>query len=193
MSNGYLFFDTETSGFPPKGAYGMKNTSWAVQYGMITTDEHFNVENEVALMVKRPEWGGKIHPGAYGVHGISEERANEFGVREQLAAHIFHELSVNRRIACHNVAFDRKFAEGMIRFHFGVDMKEQFDGAMCTMLSTVDFCKLPKKRGQGWEWPKLEELHTILFEETFDGAHDALADVRAMVRCAKELRERGIL
>ena len=196
MTSGYMFFDTETSGFKPKKgtAYGTQGTAWAVQYGIAVTDDDFNILERVSLMVKRPEWGQKISAGAYGTHGISEDVANQFGVREMLAGHIFHELMQGRRLIAHNLNFDRYFAEGMLNFHFGVDVSKQFDEGLCTMLATTEFCKLPKKRGFGYKWPKLEELHRILFDgENFADAHDALADVEATVRCAKELKRIGVL
>lgn len=56
---------------------------------------------------------------------------------------------------------------------------------ICTMLSTVNFCAIVNSRG--FKWPTLSELHEKLFGEGFDGAHDALADVRATARCFVEL------
>ena len=52
---------------------------------------------------------------------------------------------------------------------------------ICTMKTTTYLCKLPGYRG--YKWPKLEELHHHLFGTGFDGAHDALNDVRATARC----------
>jgi hypothetical protein len=36
------------------------------------------------------------------------------------------------------------------------------------------------------------ELHKFLFEEEFDGAHDALNDIRATRRCYNAMKERGL-
>lgn len=57
------------------------------------------------------------------------------------------------------------------------------------------YCELIQP--DGWKIPKekfwLEELHKKLFGHVFDGAHDALADVSATVRCAKELVAMGYI
>lgn len=45
----------------------------------------------------------------------------------------------------------------------------------------------------GFNGPILQELHNHLFNEDFDGAHDALADVKATARCFFELKRLGIL
>ena len=60
------------------------------------------------------------------------------------------------------------------------------------MATTTEFCQLPG-RYKNYKWPKLEELHRILFKEEFDGAHDAMGDVKAMVRCFFELDRLGVI
>ena len=57
------------------------------------------------------------------------------------------------------------------------------------MRSSTDYCKLPG-RGFAWKSPKLSELHRFLFDEYFDGAHDALIDVEATGRSFFELVKR---
>lgn len=58
----------------------------------------------------------------------------------------------------------------------------------CVMKPMVDICKLPKPGGhQSWhtdlyKWPKLIEAYRHCFNEEMQGAHDALADVRATAR-----------
>jgi DNA polymerase III epsilon subunit-like protein len=51
--------------------------------------------------------------------------------------------------------------------------------------------KLPGKYGR-YKWPKLAELHQVLFGEPFEGAHGALADARACMRCYFRLTELGV-
>lgn len=45
--------------------------------------------------------------------------------------------------------------------------------------------KLPRNK-----WPTLQELHTFLFGVGFEGAHDALVDVRACAKCYWEIQRR---
>ncbi len=66
----------------------------------------------------------------------------------------------------------------------------------CTMKAPgiMEFCKLPWGNSKTrLKWPKLKELHQILFDEPFADAHDALADVKATRRCYYELMARGII
>lgn len=54
------------------------------------------------------------------------------------------------------------------------------ENAMKNGVKVLDagICKLPGQYGD-WKWPKLTEAYQHAFGKTFDGAHDALADVRA--------------
>ena len=61
--------------------------------------------------------------------------------------------------------------------------------SICTMRTSTDYCKLPG-RGFAWKSPKLSELHRFLFDEYFDGAHNALVDVEATGRSFFELVKR---
>ena len=62
------------------------------------------------------------------------------------------------------------------------------------MKCSADFCAIPSNSPYGgYKWPKLEELYRKLFGYTFDGAHDALADVEATRKCYFELKKKGIL
>ena len=59
------------------------------------------------------------------------------------------------------------------------------------MKESTDFCALPGM--YGFKYPNLTELHRKLFQKAFDGAHDALADVRACKAAYYELRARGVM
>lgn len=64
----------------------------------------------------------------------------------------------------------------------------------CTMRSTTEVTKIgynPKYKS--YKWPKLEELHRVLFGEPITGAHNAMVDVQATLRCFFELKgKRGM-
>jgi DNA polymerase III epsilon subunit-like protein len=59
------------------------------------------------------------------------------------------------------------------------------------MLGSTDFCAIVGN--YGFKWPKLQELHHILFKKQFEGSHDALVDVRACAKCYFELRKREVM
>jgi DNA polymerase III epsilon subunit-like protein len=59
------------------------------------------------------------------------------------------------------------------------------------MQESTAFCKIPGP--YGYKWPKLMELHQKLFNEGFDGAHDAMNDVLACGRSFFELQRLGVI
>jgi len=62
----------------------------------------------------------------------------------------------------------------------------------CTMKDPdcIRICRLPKARGGGFKWPKLEEAVPILLGRELEGAHDAMVDVRGAKDVFFELRRR---
>jgi DNA polymerase-3 subunit alpha len=49
-----------------------------------------------------------------------------------------------------------------------------------------------KSRGQKYKLPTLSKIHTHLFDEPCDDAHNALSDVRACTRCYFEQKNRDL-
>ena len=73
------------------------------------------------------------------------------------------------------------------------EYSDPFEGKtiICTMLASMNIVKaIPKRNGQ-WKWPKLEECMNHFFNETIEGAHDALVDVRATARVYYHLHKIG--
>lgn len=62
---------------------------------------------------------------------------------------------------------------------------------ICTMQSTVNFCKIPSK--YGFKWPKLTELHYKLFDTDFVDAHNAYVDISITAKCFWKMKAMGII
>lgn len=62
---------------------------------------------------------------------------------------------------------------------------------ICTMQAATDFCGIPGYYGN--KWPKLSELHSKLFQEDFDEAHNAAVDIQITAKCFWELMKRGVI
>ena len=60
------------------------------------------------------------------------------------------------------------------------------------MKGSTDYCKL-QGRGFSFKPPKLAELYKFLFDEWFEGAHDAMIDVEATMRSLLELIKRDVI
>ena len=58
------------------------------------------------------------------------------------------------------------------------------------MMASSFVLKLPGRFGNSYKWPKLSEAYeTLVDEEGFEGAHDAMADVRACRAVYYKLKE----
>jgi len=187
-----LFFDTETSGFiTDKLPIDHHDQAWVVQLGFILSDSQ-KIYHEANIMIK----GGdrKMGPYAEKVHGISVETSNKFGILELEAFDLFESLlRLKPTLIAHNKQFDLKFMNSIsMRYRGNCDLIKSLP-SICTMMESTNYCKLEKKRGSGYKWPKLEELHKILFDFDFDNAHDALADVHATRNCFYKLVELGVI
>jgi DNA polymerase III epsilon subunit-like protein len=94
-------------------------------------------------------------------------------------------------IVCHNAAFDVPTLKAdMIRYQKKVTAKLV---EVCTMKESTNYCKIPNARGNGYKWPKLEELYKFLFAKEMQGAHDAFCDTSACRECFVKLVELNVI
>jgi DNA polymerase III epsilon subunit-like protein len=179
-----IFFDTETT--------GIGKADRIVQLAWLVSDRHGRILRSQNHII-RPE-GFTIPTNVTKIHGISTDRARREGKSLNFVLNIFSsDVFKSSALIAHNIKFDLR----MLRQEFaitskdpGIDDKEH----LCTMASSTRWCKLPRPSGgAGFKAPKLMELHKLLFLEGFQGAHDALADVRATHRCFFELVKRGVI
>lgn len=194
-----LFFDTETAGFIKKAlAADHPDQAWTVQVGAILA----NKDGDIAKMNTIIKANGReINYHAEKIHGISTEKADAEGVEELDAAEEFGLLLRQADLmVCHNLAFDIKFVRQLLERNID-DMSDEARSAFyldmpgyCTMQdkAVVKFCDLLNKANRP-KWPKLVELHEILFKEGFADAHDAFADITATKRCFFALLDLGII
>lgn len=187
-----LFFDTETTGLPRNykaPVTDLANWPRVVQIAWLLTDDA-GAEITSAEHIVRPD-GYEIPAESSRVHGITTERALREGapLSEVLGA---TRAAIDKAavMVAHNMAFDEKIL-GAEFLRAGQPNVVEAKKRLCTMQASTDFCALPGR--YGYKWPNLQELHARLFHESFDGAHQALVDVRACARCFFELRRLGVM
>jgi len=189
-----LFYDTETTGLPKDykaHVHDVDNWPRLVQLAWIVTDSYGDRITSRNHIIKV----AGISPEATAVHGITDEIAQEQGIDILRALVEFRVAAeICSRQVGHNVNFDRKIM-GAEFIRYGMEetyqrMKTDMDKT-CTMMKSTKFCGL--KNGNRPKWPKLQELHTILFGENFEEAHDAMADIEATMKCYWELIEKGVI
>lgn len=183
----FLFFDTETTGkadfrAPSAAAHQPR----LVQLGAILADEQGRELAALNLIIK-PN-GFEIPAEAAAVHGITTELARAVGVPVLDACEPFYSLArVAQGYVCHNTEFDRLIMDGELQ-RLRLDLPEK--SWHCTMKAMTSVCRLPGRYGD-FKWPNLQEAHRHCFQREFDGAHDAMADVRACRDVFFWMRQQG--
>lgn len=188
----FLFFDTETSGLPRDWTAPVTDVSnWPrlVQIAWVCCDADGERLSSHEYMIK-PE-GFVITRQAAEVHGITTKRALAEGVDLKPVLDAFADAVQSADVLVgHNVDFDEKVV-GAELMRANMENLLPTTKRRCTMKETTDYCRLPGRRG--YKWPTLTELHQKLFGEPFSGAHGALSDAEACMRCYFRLRELGVL
>lgn len=183
-----LVFDTETTGLKN---YKMPKTHPSqprmVQLGAILIEDDGKVRGEINLIIKPDGW--VVPKEAADVHGITTEMAEKYGIPVVIALNIFNRWSAMAdTLVAHNFDYD----DTVLQSEFArIDKTPEYlkKHSFCTMQASTDVVKIPSARG--FKYPKLQEAHKFLFGTEFEGAHDAMADVRACGRVYLELLKRN--
>lgn len=175
-----LFFDTETTGKWIKGLpNGSVEQPKTVQLAAILTYE----DGTEAMSMNAVVYQEHVPDEAAAIHGLTTGLVGEIGMNEGVALAFFEEmLAVSERVVGHNVEYDINVVTNAIRLLDKKPNAEPFSGkdVFCTMRSTTAICRIPNNGRGGFKWPKLSEAYAHFHDgQEFDGAHDALADVRA--------------
>lgn len=191
----YLFFDTETTGLPdfrmPPEWEGQPRIC---QIGAILTDRDGFVKSELNLIIRPAGW--TIPSAASDIHGITQEAAEKYGVSMRAVLSLFNRLCTKAElVVAHNIKFDQMMIEreaSAAEFPIG-DFR--FEG-FCTMEAARNVVQCPPtekmlaKGMTGFKSPSLTEAYRHFFGSDFEGAHDAMADVRACKDVFFKLREK---
>jgi DNA polymerase III epsilon subunit-like protein len=191
-----LFFDTETTGLPRDYKATWSNVAnWPrlVTISWVVTDSR-GVELRSQHTIIRPD-GYEIPPASTKIHGVTHQVAVDTGEPARRVLERFHgELRRAAAIVAHNYNFDTGVigAEYFRQSWTEAALRLEAMAWRCTMVSSINVCKLPGKFGD-YKYPGLAELHRHLFGSDFGDAHNSLADTRACAKCFFEMRRRGYL
>jgi DNA polymerase III subunit epsilon len=188
----YLFFDTETSDLPRDfNAPESDIANWprVIQIAWVVAQSPTSMSTPVSYLI-RPD-GFCIAEGATQCHGITTDYAKRNGVSlEPVLATFFRDVERATQIIAHNMEFDASVI-GAECVRMGISNPIRAKSLRCTMLESTDYCQLPSKRG--FKWPRLTELHSKLFDSTFENPHDAAADCLACMNCFFKLQQLQVM
>ena len=197
-----ICFDTETTGLPENRNTSIYETSkWPhiVQLSFMVYDvEKKEIVEEYDEIIKIDE-GVVLTPKSVEIHGISRDVIFERGVPISDALLAFKRaLNSCERCVGHNISFDKRLLIVEAIRNKGFDSSDnsyvqfQFKTEFCTMLKSVEICKIEKLRGDGriyFKYPTLIELHYHLFKKTPKNAHNSKVDVLICLRCYCKLTD----
>lgn len=187
----HLIYDTETTGLPDfKARSADPKQPHIVQLAMILLGEDGATVSEQSIIVRPNGW--EIPAASTAIHGITQERAMDEGIPESqaVAAFIIAQARATIRVA-HNESFDRRIMRiAMTRAGIAREFIELVEARpwFCTCTTAKPIVNLPpteKMVAAGFTNPKppnLTECMKHFFDESLDGAHDALVDARAAAR-----------
>lgn len=149
-----LYFDTETTGLSPTGAYvdGHMYPGQICQLAYVVDNGHVLVPKNFYFEVQY------IDPGASRVTGLTVETVKYLSGGRRFADdvdEIKRDFDCADKIVAHNLSFDQKFMQAeMARCGYSFDIGGR---GVCTMRSFTSVLRLPARR-YGYKSPSLEEL-----------------------------------
>ncbi len=189
----YIIFDTETTGLPKKWDAPVSDTdNWprVIQFAWsIHTEDGKEIEH--ADLIVKPE-GFFIPLETSKIHGITTEKAMEMGIPLKDALDQFAKaVEKSDYLVAHNISFD-EMVIGSEYYREKLNDPILGKNKICTKEASVDYCKIPGRGGR-YSWASLNDLYAILFNSTFENAHNASNDVKACARCFFELKRLGVI
>lgn len=186
----YAIIDTETSGLfdfsKPADAEGQPRLA------SITIILHDPESAPLpSSFLIRPE-GWVMNEDAAKVHGLTQAKlvAEGVPVRDVL---LFYTTLINTGhvVVAFNAQFDTKIMRAELRRAGMPDLFEQTPN-ICLMRACTDICRIPKKSGAGFKFPKLSEA-CAHFGIVLRDAHTSLADAEAAAAIFHKLLALGAL
>jgi DNA polymerase III epsilon subunit-like protein len=191
-----LCFDTETTGLPEGRHISIYETAkWPhiVQLSFVVYDtEKREVVQEYDEIIRIGD-NVELTPKSVEIHGITREIIEKRGIPIGQALCAFKRaLNISDCSIGHNLSFDKRVLivesirnkgfdasdDSIVQLHFGKEY--------CTMLNSVDVCKIKMLRKNGstyYKYPTLLELHKHLFRIKPHNAHNSKVDVLICLRC----------
>jgi DNA polymerase III epsilon subunit-like protein len=175
----HLIFDTETTGLPRSSIVPIEKQPRVIEFAAILWDDDLNDEQEFSWFFNP---GIPIPAEASKVSNITDDMVKDAPPFSRVAPAIRALLVLADVVVAHNLFFDLHMVSNEFRRADTADVK--WPKGICTVEATEHI--------QGHRL-KLASLHRLLFNEDFEGAHRAMTDVKALLRCYRELIRRELI
>ena len=170
-----LVFDTETTGFLKNKMVPLTDQPKIIEYFGVSLDKDF-VEVSTRHELFNPQ--EKLPLKIVQITGITDDDLkNSEPFTLERAQALKEHIESHDEIVAHNLSFDMGMFNVEMQRH---NLEINWPAKICTVESTNHI--------KGFRL-SLAKLYEELFDDAFDGAHRAEADVRALARCFKKLRE----
>jgi DNA polymerase-3 subunit epsilon len=191
-----IVFDTETTGLPQGWNTPPTESDkypHIVQLSYLLYDTELDKTLACEDHIIKLKSSVTLPPESVRIHGITRARMKRKGITIKQALDDFKMAMSNADIVVgHNVRFDKNM---MLAEAHRNNRTIAFDkkGEYCTMLRSVDVCKLKKEGKAHFKYPRLSEIYYHLFGEMPQGVHDSMADVIYTTRCFLALHNQRVV
>jgi len=174
----HLIFDTETTGLPKGSLVQLDKQPRVIEFAGILWNDETGDEQEHCWLFNP---GVPISAEATKKNNITDDMVKDAPPFATNAPAIRSLLIVADVMVAHNLFFDMHMLAN--EFRRASSAAVTWPKGICTVEATEHLLG---------HRLKLAGLHRHLFGEDFEGAHRAITDVRALLRCYKELRKRNL-
>ncbi len=189
----FLLFDVSTNGKPKNWKAHFTDTfSWPklTHLSWLLYDKKGELTEEGDYLISPT--GFELDPTSLKRAGLDEEMLANEGVPVRSALEHFNKALAE---AMYVFAFNLQYNENVVLAEFyraNIDQKLTAAERFCLMRESTYFCKI-KGRDGGYKWPSLTELHSKLFNTSYEGVGNAKKDLMAISRCFNKLLNLGQL
>jgi DNA polymerase-3 subunit epsilon len=187
----YAIIDTESNGLfdftKPADADGQPRLA---NLAIVLIDEALNETSKLDFFIKPDGW--EMTPEATAINGLTTEYLMQVGRPILEVLGIYSQLIIDGYVICtYNAQFDTKMMRGELRRAGMPDLFEQTPN-ICLMRASTNLCRVPKKTGSGYKFPKLAEA-CAFFKIEQTGAHSAMGDTLAAVAIFRAIHKANLL
>jgi DNA polymerase III epsilon subunit-like protein len=158
----FIFFDLETTGFPPDGVPEKEFENWPFPIQltwMLFSFEGNLIKEKSNILLQDTE----VPEESSNYHGITNEKMKNIGEDPILVYQEFvQDIKSSSMLIAHNMEFDY----GILKSDFyrkGLKVSGLSIKKFCTMKKSKDYCSIPLNYKSGFKYPKLTELAACCF------------------------------